>query len=57
MSNIACGGWLVGFRGLKLRKLVTNDGVMCLLTLLWGLGGVSATATIAEFLEPFYGLY
>ena len=30
---------------------------MCLLTLLWGLGGVSATATIAEFLEPFYGLY
>ena len=30
---------------------------MCLLDLFRGVGKVSVTATIAEFLEPFYGLY
>ena len=49
-------------RGLKPKKLITNnwDDVysgICLLDLFQGVGGVSATVTIAEFLESFYGLY
>ena len=46
------GGW-----GLKPRNWLLKIGVMCLLDLFREVGGVSAPATIAKFLEPFYGLY
>ena len=57
---VICSYWrgagrVVGGRGierLKLRKLATED--WGLLDLFWGIGRVSTT--IAEFLEPFYGL-
>ena len=41
-----------GIERLKLRNLATEE--WGLLDLFWGIGRVSTT--IAEFLEPFYGL-
>ena len=43
-------------RALKLRKLVTNNWSH-VSPLFRGVGGVSGTTNIAEFFQPFYGLY